>query len=167
MWVNFYHLSSSSLLISSHFAAVCCVCCLRTHGCSLYAEGKTFLSFIHPCESLVPLRAVHSVLHFLCPFMPPFIPFLFSGSCDELRRLMRSPFIHHSFSRAYLKSIHTCSPSLVRAAWNYLLLNGLQQLTAAQEGFALFIDFYFLCLSVCMCCVLVPKDTKPKDNLHI
>lgn len=38
---------------------------------------------------------------------------------------------------------------LVRAAWNYLLLNGLQQLAPAQQRFALLIDFHFFCLTVC------------------
>lgn len=143
------------------FFRLCAVFADSGHIAAVFMQKEK--PFIHPCVSLIPLCAVHSLLHFLfCPFMPPFIPFLFSGSCEELHRPILSPFIHHSFSRAYLKSIHTCSPSLVRAAWNYLLLNGLQQLTAAQEGFALFIDFYFFCLSVCMCLFVCSRSMYQK-----
>lgn len=90
-----------------------------------------------------------SVCHFVHSCLHSFIHFLFSGSCELLHRPRLFLLIHYSFSHAYLKSVHTCSLSLVRDAWNYLLLNGLQPLKAAQQGFALFIDFHSFCLNVC------------------
>lgn len=106
------------------------------------------------------LHAVPSITPFstsdLCdgatpPFSIIFTLLLFPGLRRE--RHHRPVLFLHSlippFSGAHLQSIHTRRLSLVRAAWNYLLLNGLQQLTPACRCFALFIDFHSFCFSAC------------------
>lgn len=82
---------------------------------------------------------VHSLQ---CPRCPVFLSCLLSFS-----PVLSS--IHLPVSVVHSSTVHPhTEPGSRQSRWNYLLLNGLQPLTAALQCFALFIDFYSFCLSV-------------------
>lgn len=148
-WKTWNHRFHSSLCLSSSlYSPACC-------------PYSALLSVLDPCRPFIPPLSIIS--HFVCLFegAPPSFPPSFHSSLPPSPLLIYSPSTH-----AHL--------SLVRAAWNYLLLNGLQPLTKAHWGFALFIDFHSFCLSKTVCgsdCVRVQdkhilKDIKLKDILH-
>lgn len=92
------------------------------------------------CTLMVEISLVSS----WCLFPSPFLK-------QEFFFAIHFRNIYMPFCCAHLQSTRTLFLSLVRAAWNYLLPNGLQQLTPAQWCFALFIDSHSFCLMVCGC----------------
>ncbi len=121
------------------------------HSSLRLSFSLSFFCMLFPlCPLLDPLPSIHA------SFLPSFSShFCLSRVSSSTVLSPLHSFITPSLVLIYSPSTHTHTHahthSLVRAAWNYLLLNGLQQLTPAQRCFALFIDFHSFCLCVFAC----------------
>lgn len=151
------------------FTAFNLFCHYFTHSFSAYCSIAVFAGSRHSFYRMINMnRFFHSSLclpfslSFLCMLPPPLLSLLFIHPFS-FHHLSPLVFLARVRSSTILSSLHSFIPpslmliyspsthvhlSLVRAAWNYLLLNGQQQLTPAQRCFA-FIYFHSFCLCVC------------------